>query len=89
MTVDVQKTGAVTIGGTSVPAVEVRVEVAFNGGAASTQNEDDIDLQWVRPTDGLVLQEHRTDNFTAGPTSAASTDTWGYDATLTSTSPLQ
>src|SRR5207248_1252346 len=39
LTVDVLRSGTITIAGTSVPAVEVRVETAFNGGATSAQNE--------------------------------------------------
>jgi hypothetical protein len=87
LTVDILQTGSVTVGATPVPAVQMRFEVAFNGGQTSTQNEDDVDYEWVRPTDGLVLQEHRTDRFTTGASNNATTDTWGYDATLYSTKP--
>ena len=89
LTVDVLGTGTIVIGGTNVPAVEVRVEVAFNGGPTSAQNEDDVDDQWVRPTNGLVLKEHRTDTISAGASANATTGTWGYDATIASTTPLR
>jgi hypothetical protein len=77
--VDVLRRETVTIVGTAVASLVVQLRTVFSGEIQGT----DTSVQWLRPTDALLLKETDDSDATTGAARARTT----YSATLSSLSP--
>jgi hypothetical protein len=77
--VDVLRRETVTVAGTAVASLVVQLRTTFSGELSGT----DTAVQWLRPTDALLLKE--TDDSDASTSAARAKTT--YAATLSSLSP--